>query len=227
MRRAALSAILLCAALLCAACTTAPTPPPTPAATDATAAATTTTASPGELAPRRVKAATLPSDALAAMGAKEVAPEVPWTRWGLPTPCVTPRPDSRDEFGYYINHNRSWEGSDYVVHHLVTWFKKGDGTTALTRIRTHAESCRQYVEPELSGSDQPITVTAFDLAPEPGTDAAYGFCEGNDTFSLCWALLSRGDLMSITAVGGIPYQDESIGILLDLVPAAADLLVKA
>lgn len=220
MRRLALSALLLCAA-----CTTAPTPTPSSTGTTTTTTTvTTTTASPGELAPRRVKAATLPADALADLGAEEVTKEGPWTRWGMPTACRAASVDDSDEFGYYVYHGRHWEGPDFGLHHGVAWFKEHGGADVVAKIRAHAESCERYVAPEYSGSDQPITVTAFDVPPVPGTDAAYGYCEANDAMSACWVVLSGGDLVSITVIGGIPHQDESVGIVLDLLPAVAERL---
>jgi hypothetical protein len=168
----------------------------------------------------------LPADALADLGAKEVTEKGRWTKWGIPTTCLTPRPDSRDEFGIYVYHARNWEGPDFRFHHGAVWFKEHDGAAAVAKIRTFAESCEQYVDAEHSGSDQPITVTAFDIPPLPGINAAYGYCEANDELAACWAVLSGGDLMSIAVIGGIPHQDEAVGILLDLLPAVAEKLAN-
>ncbi|WP_156077065.1 hypothetical protein [Saccharothrix sp. NRRL B-16314] len=44
--------------------------------------------------------------------------------------------------------------------------------------------------------------------------------------SACWAVLSGGDLVSIAVIGGIPHQDESVGIVLDLLPAVAERLAN-
>jgi hypothetical protein len=105
------------------------------------------------------------------------------------------------------------------------WFREHDRAAVVAKIRTFAESCEQYVDPEVLGSDQPITVTTFDVPP-PGMDSAYGYCDANDELAACWAVLSRADLVSIAVIGGFPHQDEAVGILLDLLPTTAEKLAN-
>ncbi|CAL9427845.1 hypothetical protein SUDANB95_01975 [Actinosynnema sp. ALI-1.44] len=214
-------------ALLAAACTTAepqaatPTPPP------ATTTVTTSTPAPAELAPQRVRAATLPADALDRFGVPEPGTDSNGQRRRLPLPCAKPKTTGHQVFGYHVNHHREWKNRGFQFVHTVTWYQDHTGADAVTKTQDMAQSCREYVYSTRDTGDHTLNVTApITLPTPPGVSAAYAYCEDNGTTHACWALLGHDDLTS-TLTTFAATREQSLTLLTEMLPAAADLLTKA
>ncbi|MEJ2857700.1 MULTISPECIES: hypothetical protein [unclassified Saccharothrix] len=212
-------------ALLAAACTTAP-PQAAPDTASVPATMTTTTVAPAELAPKRIRAAVLPANALERLGVTEPGTDSDRHRPQLPLPCAKPKTSGQDVFGYHVPFARKWKNSRMEFNHLVTWYEDRTGAEAVAKTREMAESCREYVYSTRDVGDLTIHVTApVDLPAPAGVSAAYAYCEDNGTNHACWGLIAHGDLMATLIVFSASHE-RSLGAVADMLPDAAALLLK-
>ncbi|XVV00680.1 hypothetical protein ACQPW3_25025 [Actinosynnema sp. CA-248983] len=214
-------------AMLAAACTAAP-PQAAPGTSSAPPTTTTTTSAtpPAELAPKRVRSATLPADALARLGVTEPGTDSN-RRSRLPLPCANPKTTGQDVFGYHVTFSRQWQTSGYEFNHLVTWYEGRTGADAVAKTREMAQSCQEYVYPTKEAGDQTLRVTApVEVLAPAGVSANYTYCEDNGTVHACWSLIAHDDMVS-TLIVFSASQDRSMALVAEMLPATAELLDKA
>ncbi|WP_309110647.1 hypothetical protein [Saccharothrix sp.] len=211
--------LLAIALLLTTACTGTPPPAPSstppPSTTTTVPTTTTTTGINAESAPLKIKSYAIPVDGMAGIGLPTGADDRTAGKWLPPSPCV--RSDVEVDHGYYINFVRRWEGEKFRADQLVTWFEDKTGAEVIAKIKQDAESCEEY-----QWNDRTMVVTAPVTLPQMSDlDASYAVCEGDDYWAICYALLARGNVVSVISVDGGLTDLELLDKLRIVVPPTA------